>query len=95
MNFIYEMDRHGIDLELKYCERCGGLFLRPRQASLVYCGVCQARRAELCATANVLGRFAKPGRRKLKTHNLYGVKTERSARPRKLHVVARNEVRPC
>jgi len=27
-------------LELKYCERCGGLWLRPRGAETVYCAPC-------------------------------------------------------
>jgi hypothetical protein len=27
-------------LELKYCERCGGLWLRPRGGDLVYCAEC-------------------------------------------------------
>jgi len=27
-------------IELKYCERCGGLFLRPSHHPQVYCGKC-------------------------------------------------------
>jgi Zn-finger nucleic acid-binding protein len=27
-------------LELKYCERCGGLWLRPRGSNLIYCAAC-------------------------------------------------------
>ena len=27
-------------LELKYCERCGGLWLRPCGAAVVYCRAC-------------------------------------------------------
>ena len=37
------MDEFGsgaIQLELKYCERCGGLWLRPRGSELVFCGSC-------------------------------------------------------
>ena len=29
-----------IELELKYCERCGGLWLRRRDAKEVYCPPC-------------------------------------------------------
>jgi Zn-finger nucleic acid-binding protein len=29
-----------IQLELKYCERCGGLWLRRRGAADVYCAAC-------------------------------------------------------
>jgi hypothetical protein len=42
MNFISGMERDQIQLELKYCERCGGLFLRPRADEKVYCEECTA-----------------------------------------------------
>jgi len=29
-----------IQLELKYCERCGGLWLRPKGSELVFCVSC-------------------------------------------------------
>jgi hypothetical protein len=29
-----------IQLELKYCERCGGLWLRPKGSDLVFCAGC-------------------------------------------------------
>ena len=32
MNFISEMEGQEIHVELKYCERCGGLWLRPQGA---------------------------------------------------------------
>jgi len=32
-----------IELELKYCERCGGLWLRPRGADGVYCPPCLSK----------------------------------------------------
>jgi hypothetical protein len=34
-------------LELKYCERCGGLWLRPRGAEEVYCAECAPKMAEV------------------------------------------------
>lgn len=37
------MDEFGsgaIQLELKYCERCGGLWLRPKNSELVLCSRC-------------------------------------------------------
>ena len=34
-------------LELKYCERCGGLWLRPLGGEEVYCARCQEAIAEL------------------------------------------------
>lgn len=33
-------------LELKYCERCGGLWLRPRGCEDVLCGTCSAQVTE-------------------------------------------------
>lgn len=32
-----------IHLELKYCERCGGLWLRPEDTDEVYCGSCSVQ----------------------------------------------------
>ncbi|HUK48442.1 MAG TPA: hypothetical protein VLW06_12655 [Terriglobales bacterium] len=34
------MDENSIQMELKYCERCGGLWLRLRGSDLVYCAAC-------------------------------------------------------
>ncbi len=34
-------------LELKYCERCGGLWLRPVGGQQIYCTVCAQAMAEL------------------------------------------------
>ena len=36
-------------LELKYCERCGGLWLRPQGGEAVYCARCEEAIAELPA----------------------------------------------
>jgi hypothetical protein len=35
-----------LELELKYCERCGGLWLRPRGETGVYCPPCIPKMAE-------------------------------------------------
>lgn len=34
-------------LELKYCERCGGLWLRPTGGEQIYCVVCARQMAEM------------------------------------------------
>lgn len=34
-------------LELKYCERCGGLWLRPVGGGQIYCATCGREMAEL------------------------------------------------
>jgi Zn-finger nucleic acid-binding protein len=36
-----------LSLELKYCERCGGLWLRPAGGEQIYCAVCGRAIAEL------------------------------------------------
>ncbi len=35
-----------IEVELKYCERCGGLWLRRKGCSKVYCASCEPAMAE-------------------------------------------------
>jgi hypothetical protein len=36
-----------LSLELKYCERCGGLWLRPVGGEQIYCAACGREMAEL------------------------------------------------
>jgi Zn-finger nucleic acid-binding protein len=36
-----------IEVELKYCERCGGLWLRRKGLTQVYCATCEPFMAEL------------------------------------------------
>ena len=45
MNLIGRMEGQEIRVELKYCERCGGLWLRPQGADGVYCAGCRVRLA--------------------------------------------------
>lgn len=52
MNFIDKLECTDKQMELKYCERCGGLFLRLLGVSLVYCEVCMTHWAAL-STAGV------------------------------------------
>jgi Zn-finger nucleic acid-binding protein len=40
MNFIGMTDDQHIQVELKYCERCGGLWLRPQRKDGVHCASC-------------------------------------------------------
>ncbi len=47
MNFMGRMEGQEIQVELKYCERCGGLWLRPRGAEGVYCASCRVRLAAM------------------------------------------------
>ena len=41
MNFISSMEGEEIQVELKYCERCGVLWLRLQGADGVYCASCR------------------------------------------------------
>jgi Zn-finger nucleic acid-binding protein len=41
MDFISRMESQEIRFELKYCERCGGLWLRTQGADGVYCASCR------------------------------------------------------
>ena len=43
MNFTGRLEGTEKNVELKYCERCGGLFLRAPGAGIVYCGGCAVR----------------------------------------------------
>ncbi len=47
MNFMNWQDGPATGLELKYCERCGGLWLRLQGDKEVYCSSCRARVAEM------------------------------------------------
>ena len=45
MNFIGMIMQEENSVELKYCERCGGLWLRRPGHDEVHCGRCRAQRA--------------------------------------------------
>lgn len=40
-------DKNEVGVELKYCEHCGGLWVRERGAGIVYCEKCQPQVADL------------------------------------------------
>jgi len=48
--------------ELKYCEHCGGLWLRECGAGVVYCENCQSRVADLPIPKKKPGRIKMPVR---------------------------------
>lgn len=50
MNFISMIRQEEVAVELKYCERCGGLWLRGQGEQNVYCGRCRAQIAALLRT---------------------------------------------
>ena len=40
-------DQGDVRMELKYCEHCGGLYLRESGGGMVYCERCQSKVADL------------------------------------------------
>lgn len=67
MNFINKIEGTDKPMELKYCERCGGLFLRLLGASLVYCEVCMAHWAALLSTTGAPSGVRSRTRRRQRT----------------------------
>lgn len=51
---------HAERMELKYCEHCGSLWLRPSGAETVYCESCRPRVAELPPAKKTVGRVQLP-----------------------------------
>jgi len=62
MNFISRGEGREIRVEMKYCERCGGLWLRPQGADGVYCASCRMGLAAMPDPGDAPPR--KPRRRK-------------------------------
>ena len=57
-----DSEKKSARVELKYCEHCGGLWLRECGAGLVYCANCQPVVAELPAPKKKPGRVMLPVR---------------------------------
>jgi len=54
-------DKKGsVGVELKYCEHCGGLWVRERGSGVVYCDNCQPKVADLPAPKMKKGRLVLP-----------------------------------
>ncbi len=63
MNFIGRMEGQQIQVELKYCERCGGLWLRPQGTDGVYCTGCRIRIAAMPDRGETVPRKARQRRK--------------------------------
>ena len=57
-----DSDNEAVRVELKYCEHCGGLWVRKRGAGGVYCDNCQSKVADLPAPTKQPGRLILPVR---------------------------------
>jgi hypothetical protein len=74
MNFIGTTEGHEIHVELKYCERCGGLWLRPQGGGGVYCASCR-----VCLAARPDPGAAPPRkRRRARTPRLHAQREDRN-----------------
>lgn len=66
-----------IEVELKYCERCGGLWLRPRGVREVYCHGCIPRMAEFPDVRKKEAKSSQPVAEELEAfYEAYGVTCE-------------------
>ncbi len=74
MNFISGIEGEEVQVELKYCERCGGLWLRRQGADGVYCASCRVRLA-----AMPIPKEAPPEARRGRKARLPGTKARREA----------------
>ncbi len=73
MTFMDRVEGREIQVELKYCERCGGLWLRPQGADGVYCASC---RVHLAAMPNPEEAPPREGRRRKARVQGTGVRRE-------------------
>ncbi len=58
-------DPEVIQLELKYCERCGALWLRLRGTQEIYCAPCDLEMLDLPAPRQVPSKPRVPGNHKI------------------------------
>ena len=88
MRFPSEIEASDIQVELKYCERCGGLWLRPQGGGGVYCAECRASLAELSDRLKPAddGEVAarKVIRRKARLHISKAQRREKNQRPARI-----------
>ena len=87
MNFIIWTEGLRREMELKYCERCGVLWLRTQGDSEVYCGSCRVHMADFPRT--FAERPRKPRLPRPKPEDLRG-----QAQIEYLQAVTEREVRP-
>jgi len=67
MHFMNTLETGEVPMELKYCERCGGLWLRRQGEDVVYCRGCLEH-----LTAYGRGERPTPERRRSRGRDLHG-----------------------
>jgi hypothetical protein len=97
MNFTGTLNGAERNVELKYCERCGGLFLRTPGAGIVYCGGCAFRMGQDPESAEVISSEPKRRRRgaRLKNASADDYAPQASEEIEYLQGVATTEVAAC
>lgn len=63
MNFSQVIEQGDVVLELKYCERCGGLWLRPRLDDESYCEGCRTAMTAWLQVREARPRSRRPNQR--------------------------------
>ena len=74
MRRSHKVKECGVGVELKYCEHCGGLWVRERGTGEVYCEKCQPKVAELPVPKKKPARIMLP-EQKCSFAQKYGVAT--------------------
>jgi Zn-finger nucleic acid-binding protein len=92
MNFISRMEGQEIQVELKYCERCGGLWLRLQGANGVYCASCRVRLASMPNPGEAPPRKARRRKARAQGTDVQGEDVQGPARIEYLEGVAAMEV---
>jgi hypothetical protein len=87
MNFMSWTEGEKTGVELKYCERCGVLWIRPQGDSGVYCGSCRVHMSDM--PRPVEERASKPRLPRPKLEDLQG-----QVQIEYLQAVTEVEVRP-
>lgn len=80
MNFISMIRQEEVAVELKYCERCGGLWLRRPREDVVYCGRCRAQLTALLRTGRGRDSKTRVPKNPMQIERLQGV-AEMEVRP--------------
>ena len=93
MDFIGTMEGSEIHVELKYCERCGGLWLRPQGTSGVYCASCRVCLAAMPNPGEAPPRKARSRRKARVRRDVQREDLQSPARIEYLQGVAAMEVR--
>ena len=93
MNFIGRMEGQQIQVELKYCERCGGLWLRPQGTNGVYCTSCRVRIAAMPDRGETVPRKARQRKKRARGADVQNEDLQKPARIEYLQGVATIEAR--